>query len=226
LDGALWREALHRQIKSLSEFYSCFDSLEGALSYLCRVSLLRGIRLKPEKAQIAAWREDLQRYLAYLLPGASPSIFDAISAEPTRKMLLVRLRDFPFLVDLAHVSGNDIAVLAKLFDEAASVLGLRDIAAHVSELPMRDTWEARLQGSLDLRFRTAPAMIVALMLRSSAAVPTEVFRQAGLTPRLLTLQKLREDLIAEAPRTIAPFAFFASELDALIDACEAPRQAW
>ncbi|CAJ0857851.1 glutamate dehydrogenase [freshwater sediment metagenome] len=226
LDGALWRDALHRQSKCVSDKYSCLESLEVALSYLCQVALLRGIRLKPEKAQIAAWREDLQRYLAYLLPGASPSIFDAISAEPTRKMLLVRLRDFPFLVDLARASGNDIAVIAQLFNDAATVLGLRDIAAHVSEVPMRDMWEARLQGSLDLRFRTAPARIVALMLRTSAAAPTDVFRQTGLTPRLLMVQKLREDLIADAPRTIAPFAFFASELDALIDACEAPRQAW
>jgi glutamate dehydrogenase len=225
LDGARWREALRRVTTSVAEKYRCLQDFEEALSWLCRLALQRSLPLKPEKAQIAAWRADLQRYLAYLLPGANPSILDAVSTMPARQMFVARLRDFPFLVDLARASGSDIVVIARLYDAAAAVLGLHQIAARAAEPPARDIWETRLQNALDARFRCAPARIAAMMLKTGAAAPEDVFAGAGLTPQLLLLQKLRDELLSTAPRTIAPFALFAAEMDALVDACDATRRA-
>ncbi|MGJ0506008.1 MAG: NAD-glutamate dehydrogenase domain-containing protein [Methylocystis sp.] len=225
LEGARWRQALRDLTRDPQEKYRARDELENTLSMLCRAALQRGLPLRPEKQQIAAWRADLQAYLAYLLPGATPSILDAVSTAPSRRMFLARLRDFPFLVDLARASGNDVAVIARLFDDAAALLGLPAIAAGAAALSARDGWEARLQRTLETRLRCAAARIAGLMLRGGASAPADVFEQAGLTPQLLLLQKLHDELITDTPKTISPYALFAAELDALVDGCDAPRRA-
>lgn len=225
LDGVLWRNALQDRTISINRTYLGLESLEETLAYLCQVALLRRIRFAPDKTQIDAWKEDLRRYLAYLLPAASPSTLDALSLESSRELLLLRLRDFPFLADLSHSWGKEIAFVASLFDEAVNVFGLQAISAQSLLLTPRDIWEVRLQESLDIRFRTTAARVVAQMLRVGAVAPAEIFSRNGLMHRLLMVQKLREDLLADAPKTIAPFALFAGELDALIDACEAPSLA-
>lgn len=205
--------------------YEYLLQLEDALAYLCRWALQGGRRLQPQTREVADWRAYLEKYLAYFSQSAEASILDANAPEASREMFLNRLRDFPFLVALAEQGGKDIAVAARFFDEVGAGLGVRQIAALASELTARDAWEGKLQTAVEERLRAATARIAAAALRAGVEEPAAIFRLADLAPKLTELRKLRAEIIESAPKTVAPFALFASELDALVEACNSARRA-
>ncbi|KAF2992816.1 NAD-glutamate dehydrogenase [Methylocystis sp. MJC1] len=227
LGGERWRSAVRSLDGRMNSGrqYEYLLQLEDALAYLCRWALQGGRRLQPVESEVAEWRAYLEKYLAYFSQSAEVSILDANAPEASREMFLNRLRDFPFLVDLAQQAGKDIAVAARLFDEVGGSLGMRQIAALAAELTARDAWEGKLQSAVDERLRSATARIAAIALRVGVDEPAAVFRLAGLAPKLTELRKLRGEIIESAPKTVVPFALFASELDALVEACDSPRRA-
>lgn len=227
LGGERWRGAVRSLDGRMNagRQYEYLLQLEDALTYLCRWALQGGRRLQPETPEVAEWRAYLEKYLAYFSQSPEVSILDANAPEASREMFLNRLRDFPFLVALAEQGGKDIAVAARLFDEVGGSLGVRQIAALAGELTARDAWEGKLQTAVEERLRAATARISAVALRAGVEEPAAIFRLADLAPKLTELRKLRAGIIESEPKTVAPFALFASELDALVEACDSRRRA-
>ncbi|BDV34071.1 NAD-glutamate dehydrogenase domain-containing protein [Methylocystis iwaonis] len=227
LGGERWRSAVRSLDGRMSagRQYEYLLQLEDALAYLCRWALQGGRRLQPQTREVVEWRAYLEKYLAYFSQSAEASILDANAPEASREMFLNRLRDFPFLVALAEQGGKDIAVAARFFDEVGGSLGVRQIAALAGELTARDAWEGKLQTAIEERLRAATARIAGVALRAGVEEPAAIFRLADLAPKLTELRKLRAEIVESAPKTVAPFALFASELDALVEACNSARRA-
>ncbi len=227
LEGERWRSGVRDMDRTMptSRQYDYLLQLEDALAYLCRWTQQRGFCLKSDEADVSLWRVHLQQFLAYLEQSDGASILGAEAPEASREMFLSRLRDFPFLVELSRLSRKGLEATARLFDETVELLGSRQIASLTSELTARDAWEERLQEALGERLRAAPARIAQIALRSACENPYALFQKEGLIPQLGRLQKLHAELLESAPPTVAPYALFASELESLIEACDAPRKA-
>ncbi|WP_457798009.1 NAD-glutamate dehydrogenase domain-containing protein [Methylocystis sp. S23] len=225
LEGERWRKAVRSLDGRMNSGrqYQYLLQLEDSLAYLCRWALQKGLRLRPDR-QVEEWRAHLRDYLAHFTRSAEASVLDSNAPEASRELFLDRLRDFPFLVALAQQAGKDMGVAAGVFDSFVDFLELRQIAALAAETTARDAWEGRLQASVDERLRAVPARIAAIALRMGTDAPDAIFRHAGAAPQLTRLRRLRSEILEAEPKSIAPFALFASELQALAEACEASRR--
>jgi glutamate dehydrogenase len=225
LEGARWREAIRNYDGRLSSAQQIeyLLQLEDSLAHLCRWALQSGIRLEPEKKTIEAWRGQLKQYLVHFSHSAEASLLISNAPAASREMFLDRLRDFPFLVTLTQQSRKEMGEAAKVFEEMAAFLGSRQIASLAAEATSRDFWEDELQAIVDDRLRSAPARLAAIALQSGANAPAAVFEEAKLGARLTRLMRLRSEIVASEPRSIAPFALFASDLESLAEACESRR---
>ncbi|WP_442756684.1 NAD-glutamate dehydrogenase domain-containing protein [Methylocystis sp. JAN1] len=222
VEGDQWREEVRKLDGKLEAGEQCrrLMQLEDALAYLCRWALQRGKLLTPSDAVIAEWRRHLRVFAAQASETAEYSLLATLAPELSRELLLRRLRDFPFVVELAQRSGESIRVAAKLFDEASAMFDLRQISALLAEVVSRDPWERQLQSTLDDSLRLAPARIAALEIRLGLKEPAELFRQAGMESAFANVKGIRTKLLRERGSSLAPFATLAAELDLLIDACE------
>jgi NAD-specific glutamate dehydrogenase len=143
--------------------------------------------------------------------------------EAHRLAFLDRLRDFPVLVDLSRHSSEGLRPVAKLFEALAELLGLRPIMALLAEVKARDRWESRLQMILEDHLRSGIARISGIMLCTGLREPAVFFQQNGMQQRLVKFLRLGQEFREKPPVTLTPFAVLSGELDALIDACCAPR---
>ena len=223
LQGERWRDAvraLDGKIATARQ-YELLLQLENALASLCRWAWEHGRRLAPNSEPIERWRAELSQYLGYLGESAEFAVLASAAPEASRLLFLTRLRDFPILVDLAGKSRENLGVVAKALDEFVKLLGLRQIATLVGEMRPRDSWELRLQASLDDRFRSAGARFVRLELQSRFRDPGAFFHEYALDSRVAKFQRLRLEILGSPPLTLTPFAVLAGELESLIDACGA-----
>ncbi len=220
LEGDKWREAVRAlDGKTLAaNQYRSLLQLEEALAYLCRWALQRGWRLTPRDSVIAEWRGRLRSFARN--DGEALDVAALASAPSERAAFLDRLRDFPFLVELSQKSGADMRLATKLFDGAVAVLGLRAISARLHEASLRDSWERQLKRTLDDRLRETPARIVALQLRFALDDPEALFARAGTVLAWERVRRLRAEVLTTQMDSLAAFAAFAAEADALVDACE------
>jgi glutamate dehydrogenase len=223
LQGDRWRDAVRALDGKLTadRQYELLLQLESALNFLCRWAWEHGRRLTPVPEMIEAWRADLRQYLMYL--GQSPEFTLLTSAAPeaSRLLFLNRLRDFPALVNLSRSSHQNLASVAKAFDDLVKFLGLRQIVTLMSEVKVRDLWERRLQTALDDQFRSATGRLVRMELHSNIVDPVQFFHDFTLDSRLARFLKLRGELMEEPLATLEPFAALAAELESLTDACGA-----
>lgn len=241
-DQILEGDRLREQVSALDgdlaagSQYGLLLQLEDALAFLSRWVLRRGQQFLPEPAVVGDWRADLRQYLDHLeeyLGEGERSQFEERLTELTalnfavpeahRLAFLDRLRDFPVLVDLSRHSGEGLRLVAKLFEAITELLGLRQIIALLAEVKARDRWEGRLQIILEDHFRSGIARISGIMLCTGLREPAVFFQQNGMQQRLVKFLRLRQEFHEKPPVTLTPFAVLGGELDALIDACGAPR---
>ncbi len=221
LEGDRWREAIRALEGKMSadRRYELLLQLEDALALLCRWAWEHGRRLTPNPEIIGKWRADLREYLDYL--GESPefALLSSAAPEASRLLFLDRLRDFPIVVDLASESRLSLGAVAKLLEDFLALLGLREMAALVANVKTRDSWERRLQTSLDDQFRSNAGRLTRMALQTKVRDPAEFIREFSLASRLARFQRLRSELAEAPPPTLTPFAALAGELESLIDAC-------
>lgn len=221
LEGGRWRDAvraLDGQTPA-SRQYELLLQFENALAFLCRWTWERGRPLTPEPDEVGRWRDDLRQYLEYLGESAEAALSSWSGPDASRLSYLNSLRDFPLLVDLSRKTKEPVQAVAAVFADNFELLGLRQVAAQLSQVKARDPWERRLQTGLDDRLRIAAARLVRLAIGMEAREPAALFRQLGMGARLAKFQRLRKELVEAAPATLTPFAALATELDSLIDAC-------
>ncbi|QGM47253.1 NAD-glutamate dehydrogenase [Methylocystis heyeri] len=227
LQGDRWREAIRGLDGKLppDRQYELLLQLEGALAFLTRWAWEHGRRLTPAQQSIAGWRTDLTAYMAYLGESAEFSLLSSAAPEASRLLFLNRLRDFPILVDLSRRSGENIAAVARAFDELVRFLGLRHVGTLMLELRPRNLWERRLQGALDDQFRSGAGRLVALALGARMRDPAAFFHGLDLDSRLARFQRLLSELQDSPPVGFEPFATLAAELELFADACGAAVEA-
>jgi glutamate dehydrogenase len=225
LQGERWRGAVRSLDRKMvcKRQYEYLLQLEDTLAYMCRWAL-QGVRVRLARPEVDEWRSLLEKYLAYFAQSSGVSILESNAPEASRELFLDRLRDFPLLVDLSRRSGRDIADTARLFEDVAGFLGLRQIAALVAELTARDSWERKLQIAIDERLRSAAARIAGAALRSDGPENVGVFKRAGMASRLPQFQRLRAEIIQAEPKSIAPFALLLTELELMVEAGDAARR--
>ncbi|QGM96785.1 NAD-glutamate dehydrogenase domain-containing protein [Methylocystis parvus] len=223
VEGDKWRAAVRKLDGRLeaSEQYRRLMQLEDALSHLCRWALQRGKLLTPSETVVAEWREHLRVFAAQASESSEYALFATLAPEMSREFLLKRLRDFPFIVELAQKSNEGVRLAAGLFDEAAALFDLNQISALLADVAARDPWERQLQASLEDSLRLAPARVAALEIRLGLKNPVELFSRAAMESTLANVKRIRTKLLRERSSSLAPFATFAAEMDLLIDACEA-----
>ncbi|WP_424360292.1 NAD-glutamate dehydrogenase domain-containing protein [Methylocystis parvus] len=226
LEGDRWRKAVRSsdgRIGSATQIEYLLQ-LEDSLAYLCRWALKNRLSLAPGKHDVPIWREHLRKYLVHFSQSEEASLLVSNAPAASREMFLDRLRDFPFLVSLAAGGRADMGEAARVFEEMVAFLGLRQIASLAAEANARDVWEGELQATIDERLRSAPARLAAIVLQSATVAPDDIFADAMLAARLARLRRLRAEIVAAEPKSVAPFALFASELEFLAEACEAARR--
>jgi len=222
VEGDKWRDEVRKLDGKIEtdQQYRRLLQLEDTLFYLCRWALQRGKLLAPHGAVISEWRQYLRVFAAQASESAQFSILSAVAPETSHELLLNRLRDFPFVVEIARKSGGFIRPAARLFDEAAALLDIRQILALLAEIGARDAWEQELQATLEDRLRATPARIATLEIGLGLTAPAELFDRAGMNAAFANVKRLRTKLLGEANPSLASFATFAAEVDLLIDACE------
>ncbi len=222
MEGDRWRLAIRNLDGRMTaeRSYEYLQELEEGLFYLCRWTLQRGRILKPEEQVISDWRAYLRKFFADFPQIAEASILDENGAIASNQIFQGRLREFPFLVDIACSSGVDIAVAVRLFDTVCKALGLRQIALLASQITPRDAWESLLQRVLDERLRAGPARITAVMVRIKVDDPATFFETVAIIPGLAQLRRLRQEVVEIPPKTIAPLALFVAELETFVEALE------
>lgn len=226
LEGARWREAVKSVDGRLSDarLIEYLLQLEDALVYLCRWALQVGLRLQPEKIAVEAWRLELKKYLVHFSQTSEASLLLSTAPAASREMFLERLRDFPLLVMLVRQERKEMNEAASGFEKMVAFLESRQLAALAADATARDRWESELQAAVDVRLRSAPARLTAIALRSSAVAPAAIFESPHLAMRLARLKSLGAEIIASEPTSIAPFAFFAAELESLAEACDSSHR--
>lgn len=226
LEGDRWRDAVYAldSKTTANRQHELLLQLESALASLCRWAWEHGRRLTPNPDVIGQWRADLRQYLDHLGQSSEFAVLSSAAPDASRLLFLNRLRDFPLLVDLSRKSKEAMGAAATVFDESVEHLGLRQVAALMSEVKPRDLWERRLQTGLDDRFRLAAARLALMQLRIGPRRPVAFFQQLGMDARLAKFQRLREELIEAASPALTPFAALSSELESLIDACGAASE--
>lgn len=225
LEGDRWRKAIRSfdgKMSSATQIEYLLQ-LEDSLAYLCRWAQQNRLSVGPDKRDVATWRGHLQRYLVHFSQSAEAALLASNAPAASREMFLDRLRDFPFLVGVVQKGRAEMPEAARAFEDMVGFLGLRQIASLAAETDARDFWEAELQATIDERLRSAPARLAAVALQSGADAVDAVFRDAGVAARLARLRRLRAEIIASQPKSVAPFALFVSELESLADACDSAR---
>lgn len=222
LDGGRWRDALRADGRmTAARRQECLLQLENSLMFLCRWAAQRGRSLLPETQTITEWRTKLHDYLGCFGEGAELPTFDPAAPDDLRQSFSSRLRDFPILVEASRKSHEAMPRVARHYEAVIEAMGLRAIFMLLAEVQIHDSWERRLQRSLDDRFRAAAARIVTMELRLRSDEPGEILRQFHIEPRVARLQRLRVELAEASAPSLASFAAFGAELDSLIDICGA-----
>lgn len=221
IEGDKWRLAIGKLDNRMAtgQSYEYLRQVEEILAYLCRWALQHGRGLEPHKSIVEEWRRYLREYFEEFPRIAETAIHEG--GERFREAFEGRMRQFPFLVDLARGSGKNIVVVARAFDAVAKHFGLGQLGRLTAQTSPRDAWESLLKREAEQRLRIATAAIAEMMLRTDIDDPRIFLETVSESPHLVRLGRLRQEVIEATPKTIAPIALFVIELEAFIEAIEA-----
>jgi glutamate dehydrogenase len=220
LEGARWRRAIRDLSDRMTSErqYVCLQQLEDTLIYMCRWALQRGYILRPQEDVVAEWRDYLKEFFVGFQSVVEAAVWKDESGDVEAEIFGARMREFPFMVDLARRAGKDIAVATQVFDRIVERLGLAQIAVLLAKLTARDAWEGQLQQTLEERLRAVPARIASVVLHFGANELETLLEIPDLRSSFLRHVRLREEVLSAAPTTIAPFALFLVELESFAEA--------
>lgn len=223
MEGERWRTAIRNLSDKMTteRQYEYLQQFDDALIYLCRWAIGRGRCLLPYQEVIAEWRGFLRKVFADFPRIHELSHNDGSATDSTFEAFKGRVREFPFLVELARESGKDILLAARLFDGVVGLLGLRRIATLIAQMSTRDAWERSLQSAIERRLYVAPARVAEVMLRLDVDDPAALFETLTDNQGLAELRRVRKEIIEGEPKSILPFALLSFELDAFVECLEA-----
>jgi glutamate dehydrogenase len=228
-------DALRRRIERLDNQvpaglqYRFLLDIELLLGHFCRWASERQLRVRPDAATMALYRDYLNDYWEYFNArilaqdeAVKKRLADyeaqGIADDLALKMAFFgELHDFLWLVDLALRSRQDLASVSRRYQEIRALLGLDAVFERLSGLPSQDIWQDRVGRDLQEKLMALAARLLMAILSSPAPTCAAYFEAFKNRDEVVRYFDLAREIGRLTPTHLYPYLVLCAQLDRLAD---------
>jgi glutamate dehydrogenase len=225
-------ERLDNRVPAALQYRLLLD-IELLLEHFCRWALNRRLRVRPDAATMALYREYLNDYREYFQARVRAqddavnrrlAHYEAqgIADDLALKMAFFgELHDFLWLVDLALQSRQELAAVARRYQELRALLGLDVVFDRLSGLPSQDSWQDRVGRDLQEKLMVLTGRLLIAILSGPAptcAAYFDAFRSRDEVARYFDLAR---EVGRLTPTHLYPYLVLSAQLERLADSLSA-----
>ncbi|MBL1265528.1 NAD-glutamate dehydrogenase domain-containing protein [Methylomicrobium sp. RS1] len=221
-------ECLDNQVPAALQYRLLLD-IELLLEHFCRWALARALRIRPDAATMALYRDYLNDYWEYFharilaqdeAVNGRLAHYEAqgIADELALKMAFFgELHDFLWLVDLALRLQQDLASVSRRYQEIRALLGLDVVFDRLSGLPSQDSWQDRVGRDLQEQLMTLTGRLLIAIMSSPAPTCAAYFEALGNRDEAARYFDLAREVGRLTPTHLYPYLVLCGQLERLAD---------
>ncbi|MEQ1528775.1 MAG: NAD-glutamate dehydrogenase domain-containing protein, partial [Methylococcales bacterium] len=207
--------ALDNQVAADKQ-YQLLQELEHSLTEFCRMTVLQGQSIRPERNTLDLYSHYLTAYESYFNDHAlavtplqaqlADYLLANIPEDLAKKCLFINnIQDFPVLVPLATETQQDFTRIVSLLNDVVQQLGLTTIKQQLLKLPGRDYWQQKIAADLQTDLQRISMQLLKTILSGPFEQCAQFLEQPLQKKHLKQYQRIYQDIQNSRPDNLLPY---------------------